>query len=42
MIRAIERKKFEAYIAKKEVMGIYVKRFFPKLLHKIVIRSKVM
>ncbi len=41
MIRAIERKKFEAYIAKKEVMGIYVKRFFPKLLHKIVIRSKV-
>lgn len=41
MIRAIERGKFEAYIGKKEVLGIYLKRFFPKLLHKAVMRSTV-
>ena len=41
MIRAIERKKFEAYIGKGEVKGIYLKRFFPKLLHKLVLRSQV-
>ena len=41
MIRAIERGKFEAYIGKKEIMGVYLKRFFPKLLHKIVLRSTV-
>ncbi|MBT8306314.1 MAG: SDR family oxidoreductase [Maribacter sp.] len=41
MIRAIERKKFEAYIGKGEVKGIYLKRFFPKLLHRIVLRSQV-
>jgi len=41
MIRAIERKKYEAYIGQKEVMGIYLKRFFPRLLHKVVLRSTV-
>ncbi|MBT8298372.1 MAG: SDR family oxidoreductase [Maribacter sp.] len=41
MIRAIERQKFEAYIGRGELMGIYMKRFFPKLLHKIVLRSEV-
>ncbi|EAR00311.1 SDR family oxidoreductase [Maribacter sp. HTCC2170] len=41
MIRAIERKKFEAYIGRGEVKGIYMKRFFPKLLHKLVLRSQV-
>jgi len=41
MIKAIERKKFEAYIGQGEVKGIYLKRFFPKLLHKVVLRSKV-
>jgi len=41
MIRAIEKRKFEAYIGKQEVIGIYLKRFFPKLLHKIVLKSKV-
>lgn len=39
LIRAIERKKFEAYIGGKEVLGIYLKRFFPKLLHCLVLRS---
>ncbi|NER13878.1 SDR family oxidoreductase [Leptobacterium flavescens] len=41
MIRAMERKKYEAYIGKKEVAGIYLKRFFPRMLHRLVIRSKV-
>ena len=39
MIKAIERKKFEAYMGKKEVAGIYLKRFFPKLLHRVVLKS---
>ncbi len=39
MIRAIERKKFEAYMGGFEVIGIYVKRFFPKLLHRMVVKS---
>ncbi|WP_338733867.1 SDR family oxidoreductase [Mangrovimonas cancribranchiae] len=41
MITAIEREKFEVYIGKKEVLGVYLKRFFPKLLHKFVIKSQV-
>ncbi len=41
MIRAIERRKFEAYIGKKERIGIYLKRFFPHLLHKVVLKSTV-
>ncbi|MGR7814505.1 SDR family oxidoreductase [Lacinutrix undariae] len=41
MISAIKRKKHEVYIGKKEIFGVYVKRFFPKLLHKIVLKSNV-
>lgn len=41
MIGAIEQEKFEVSIGGKEVKGIYVKRFFPKLLHKLVLKSKV-
>ena len=41
MVRALERRKFEAYIGKKEVVGVYLKRFFPKLLHRVVLRSTV-
>ncbi len=41
MIKAIEQKKFEAYIGGKEVKGIYVKRLFPKLLHRLVLKSEV-
>lgn len=40
MIKAIERKKFEAYIARREKIGIYL-RFFPKLLHKVVLKSTI-
>jgi len=39
IIRAIEKSKYEVYMGKKEVMGIYLKRFFPKLLHRIVLKS---
>ncbi|MGB5819149.1 MAG: SDR family oxidoreductase [Saonia sp.] len=41
MIKAVERKKYEAYIGRGEVKGIYLKRFFPKILHKVVLRSQV-
>lgn len=41
MIKAIERKKFEANIGRKELMGVYLKRFFPKILHRVVLNSKV-
>lgn len=41
MLRAIVRKKFEVYIGRKELMGVYLKRLFPRLLHKAVLRSTV-
>lgn len=41
MIKAIQKEKFEAYIGKFEKYGVYLKRFSPKLLHKLVLRSKV-
>lgn len=39
MIRAVERKKYEAYMGGREVLGVYVKRWFPRLLHRLVLRS---
>ncbi|WP_394972251.1 SDR family oxidoreductase [uncultured Croceitalea sp.] len=41
MIRAIEKKSYETYIGGKETKGVYVKRFFPKLLHRLVLKSEV-
>ncbi|MFT6370265.1 MAG: dehydrogenase/reductase SDR family protein 7 [Maribacter sp.] len=41
IVRAIEKKKFEAYIGGKETFAIYLKRFFPKVLHKVVLKSVV-
>ncbi|GGI57802.1 SDR family oxidoreductase [Winogradskyella haliclonae] len=41
MIKAISKQKFEAYIGKKETLGVFLKRFFPKLLHKTVLKSSV-
>lgn len=41
MLKAIRKEKFEVYIGKGEVRGVYLKRFFPKLLHKIVLKSRV-
>ena len=36
ILKAIAKNKSEAYIGGKEVIGVYLKRFFPKLLEKIV------
>jgi short-subunit dehydrogenase len=41
MLKAIEKRSWESYIGGREVAGIYLKRFFPKLLHRVVIRSQV-
>jgi short-subunit dehydrogenase len=40
-IKAVETQKFEAYIGGKEILGVYIKRFFPKWLHYLVLQSKV-
>lgn len=41
IIKAIVREKFEVYVGRGEIKGVYLKRFFPKLLHKVVMRSQV-
>ncbi|MEZ4803025.1 MAG: SDR family oxidoreductase [Gelidibacter sp.] len=41
MLNAIKNEKFEAYIGKKEILGVYLKRFFPKFLHSYVLKSQV-
>jgi short-subunit dehydrogenase len=41
MIKAIQKEKYEAYIGKFEKLGVFVKRISPRLLHKLVMRSKV-
>jgi short-subunit dehydrogenase len=40
-VKAVESKKFEAYIGGKETIGVFLKRFFPRFLHYYVLRSKV-
>ena len=41
MWKAISNGKWEAYIGRRETSGIWLKRFFPKLLHKVVLKSQV-
>ena len=41
MIKAIQKEKFEAYIGKFETFGVLAKRISPKLVHALVMRSKV-
>ncbi|CAM2788606.1 Short-chain dehydrogenase [Flavobacterium frigoris] len=41
LVKAVESNSFESYIGGKEVLGIYLKRFFPKLLHRLVLKSQV-
>ncbi len=36
MLRAISRRQEEAFIGKKEILAIYLRRFFPKLLYRIL------
>lgn len=40
-VKAVESNKFGVYIGGREVLGVYLKRFFPKFLHYFVLRSKV-
>lgn len=40
-VRAIEKGSWEAYIGRREIVGVYLKRCFPKWLHKVVLRSAV-
>ena len=41
MIAAIEKTKFEVYLGGKETFAVYLKRFFPRLLHRVVLKSEV-
>lgn len=41
MLNAIIKQKYEVYIGKKEVLGVYLKSFLPKFLHWYILRSKV-
>jgi dehydrogenase/reductase SDR family protein 7B len=41
LIKAISNKKEEVYIGGKEVYGVLIKRFFPKLFSKIIKKAKV-
>lgn len=41
ILKAIEQEKEEAYFGGKEVFGVYVKRFFPKIFSRIVKNVKV-
>lgn len=41
MISAVERNKREVYFGGKEVMGIYIKRYIPSLLYRIVNKMKI-
>lgn len=41
MLRAIEKKKYQAAIGGREVLGVYLKRFFPSWLAKITRKAKV-
>lgn len=39
IVKAIKADKSEIYIGGKEVLGVYLKRFFPKILEKIVLKQ---
>ena len=41
ILKAILKNKHEVYIGGKETFAIYLKRFFPKILHKIILKSNV-
>ncbi|MDR6486784.1 hypothetical protein J2799_001269 [Chryseobacterium vietnamense] len=41
MLSAIEKQKKQKAIGGKEIMAVYLKRFFPNLLAKIIRKAKV-
>ncbi len=40
-LKKIQKKKYESYIGKKEILGVYLKRFLPKTFAKLISRVKV-
>jgi dehydrogenase/reductase SDR family member 7B len=40
IIKAIRREKEEIYLGGREVIGVYIKRFFPRILSKVVRNAK--
>jgi short-subunit dehydrogenase len=41
IVRAVEQEKQEAYIGGREVLGVYAKRFVPRLFNRVIRRMKV-
>ena len=41
MLKAIAKQKYQAVIGGKEKLGVYIKRFFPSLLARVVRKAKV-
>ncbi len=41
MWRAVQHGKWEAHIGGRETIGVLLKRFFPRLAHRVVVRSRV-
>lgn len=41
IVKAIERQKQEVFIGGREVYGVYLKRFFPRLFSRIIRKAKV-
>ena len=41
ILKAVRKDQHEVYLGGKEILAIYLKRFFPKILHKILLKSKV-
>jgi hypothetical protein len=39
--RAIESRRREVYIGKKEVLGVYLSRWAPNLFHRIIRNTKL-
>jgi short-subunit dehydrogenase len=40
ILKAVKKKKQEVYFGGKEVLGVYIKRFFPAMLNRVVLSSK--
>lgn len=41
ILKAVSKNKFEVVIGGKETFGIYIKRFFPRLIHKLASKENI-
>ncbi len=41
VLNILKKKKREAYVGNKEILAVYLKRYFPALFHKVISKSKV-